>query len=109
MNKIIDPFTVNLPHLDLHGETTWSSEVLINNFIRDNLILHNYQIVIIHGKSTGILREEFNIPAVGDIRRVLVALSETEHLVMELFNYSNIPYLRLVHLVLQDNYFLLLM
>ena len=39
------------------------------------------------GGSTGILREEFNIPAVGDIRRVLVALSETEPLVMELFNY----------------------
>ena len=39
------------------------------------------------GKSTGILREEFNIPAVGDIRRVLVALSETEPLVMDLFNY----------------------
>ena len=39
------------------------------------------------GKSTGILREEFNMPAVGDIRRVLVALSETEPLVMELFNY----------------------
>lgn len=39
------------------------------------------------GSSTGILREEFNIPAVGDIRRVLVALSETEPLVMKLFNY----------------------
>ncbi len=39
------------------------------------------------GKSTGILREEFNIPAVGDIRRVLVSLSETEPLVLELFNY----------------------
>lgn len=39
------------------------------------------------GRSTGILREEFNIPAVGDIRRVLVALSETEPLVMDLFNY----------------------
>lgn len=39
------------------------------------------------GKSTGILREEFNIPAVGDIRRVLVALSETEPLVRDLFNY----------------------
>lgn len=39
------------------------------------------------GKSTGILREEFNIPAVGDIRRVIVALSETEPLVMDLFNY----------------------
>ena len=39
------------------------------------------------GKSTGILREEFNIPAVGDIRRVLVSLAETEPLVMDLFNY----------------------
>lgn len=40
-----------------------------------------------NGRSTGLLREEFNIPAVGDIRRVLVALSETEPLVMDLFNY----------------------
>jgi len=39
------------------------------------------------GRSTGILREEFNIPAVGDIRRVLVSLSETEPLVMDLFNH----------------------
>ena len=39
------------------------------------------------GRSTGVLREEFNIPAVGDIRRVLVALSETEPLVMDLFNH----------------------
>lgn len=39
------------------------------------------------GKSTGRLREEFNTPAVGDIRRVLVSLSETEPLVEELFNY----------------------
>lgn len=39
------------------------------------------------GRSTGVLREEFNIPAVGDIRRVLIALSETEPLVKELFNY----------------------
>lgn len=39
------------------------------------------------GNSTGVLREEFSIPAVGDIRRVLIALSETEPLVMKLFNY----------------------
>ncbi len=39
------------------------------------------------GSSTGVLREEFNIPAVGDIRRVLIALSETEPLVTDLFNY----------------------
>ena len=39
------------------------------------------------GKSTGVLREEFNIPAVGDIRRVLAALSETEPLFGELLEY----------------------
>ena len=39
------------------------------------------------GRSTGKLREEFHIPAVGDIRKVLVSLSETEPLVEELLNY----------------------
>ena len=39
------------------------------------------------GKSTGKLRREFNVPAMGDIRRVLIALSETEDVVGELVNY----------------------
>ena len=39
------------------------------------------------GSSTGRLREEFNTVAVGDIRRVLVSLSETEPLIEELMNY----------------------
>lgn len=39
------------------------------------------------GRSTGRLREEFKTPAVGDIRQVLVALSETEPLVEKLLNY----------------------
>lgn len=39
------------------------------------------------GKSTGKLRQEFNIPAVGDVRRVLIALSETEDIVEKLVNY----------------------
>ena len=39
------------------------------------------------GKSTGRLRREFNTIAVGDIRKVLVSMSETEPLVEELFNY----------------------
>ncbi len=39
------------------------------------------------GKSTGKIREEFNIPAVGDIRRVLIALAETEDIVERLVNY----------------------
>ena len=39
------------------------------------------------GKSTGILRKEFNVPAVGDIRRVLISLAETEEIVEQLINY----------------------
>lgn len=40
-----------------------------------------------NGKSTGRLRNEFHTPAVGDIRRVIISLSETEPLVEKLFNY----------------------
>ena len=39
------------------------------------------------GGSTGILRNEFDILAVGDIRKVLVALSQTESSVEELLNH----------------------
>lgn len=39
------------------------------------------------GKSTGILRKEFNIPAVGDLRRVIISLAETEPLIEKLLNY----------------------
>ena len=38
------------------------------------------------GKSTGKLRKEFNIPAMGDIRRVMISLSETEPLMEKLLN-----------------------
>ena len=39
------------------------------------------------GRSTGILREEFNIPAVGDLRNVLASLSKEEPLVEQLLQY----------------------
>lgn len=39
------------------------------------------------GKSTGRLREEFHMPAVGDIRKVLISLSENEDEVRKLFDY----------------------
>lgn len=39
------------------------------------------------GKSTGKLREEFDIPAVGDLRHVITALSETEPLFQKLLEY----------------------
>ena len=39
------------------------------------------------GSSTGRLREEFNVPAVGDIRKVLVSLSHDSEEVNKLFHY----------------------
>lgn len=39
------------------------------------------------GKSTGQIRQEFNTPALGDIRRVLASLSETEPLFEQVINY----------------------
>ena len=58
MNRIIrDPFTVNLPHLDIHGETTLTCIAPINSFINDNFKLRNKKIIIVHGKGTGALRK----------------------------------------------------
>lgn len=56
MNKYEDPFLVNLPHLDLHGEFVDSAIVLVDDFINDNIKLKNYKIVIIHGKGSNILK-----------------------------------------------------
>lgn len=39
------------------------------------------------GSSTGRLREEFHTPAVGDIRKVLISLSNNEEAVSKLFDY----------------------
>ena len=39
------------------------------------------------GKSTGRLREEFNTPAVGDIRKVIVALAEKDSVFGDVINY----------------------
>ena len=49
------------------------------------------------GVSSGRLREEFNIMAVGDIRRVIVALSETEPLFEDLLNLIIYLNLKLLH------------
>jgi len=57
MKKIVDPFLVNLPHLDLHGEASFSASYLINTFINDNVKLNNKKLVIIHGKGSGTLRK----------------------------------------------------
>lgn len=58
MNRIIrDPFTFNLPHLDIHGETSATCIAPINSFIKDNLHLRKKKFVIVHGKGKRILKK----------------------------------------------------
>ena len=46
-----------LPTLDLHNEIVPVSKVLIKNFIIENYETKNLNVVIIHGKSTNILKK----------------------------------------------------
>ena len=58
MKKIlVDPFTVNLPTLDLHGEISTLAPNLINTFINDSYKMHYPKVVIIHGKGSGIIKK----------------------------------------------------
>ena len=57
MNRIIkDPFTCNLPHLDIHGETTLTCVAVINSFLKDNITMGKKKVIIIHGKGSGALK-----------------------------------------------------
>ncbi|MGN1378951.1 MAG: Smr/MutS family protein [Bacilli bacterium] len=47
-----------IPKLDLHGEIVSMVEVLVNDFIKENILLKNKYALIIHGKSTNILTKE---------------------------------------------------
>ena len=58
MKKIIDPFTVNLPSIDLHGFDRVLARIKTEEFINDNVKLKNKQIIIIHGIGEGILKDE---------------------------------------------------
>lgn len=50
--------TSKTPKLDLHGEVESMVEVLVNSFIKENILLKNDTIIIIHGKSTNILTKK---------------------------------------------------
>lgn len=55
LNEVID--YRNLPTLDLHNEIKDVSKILIKEFINENYKLKRYNLVIIHGKSTNILKK----------------------------------------------------
>ena len=45
------------PTIDLHGEYSFSAEVLTKEFINDNINLGKKRLCIIHGIGTGILKD----------------------------------------------------
>lgn len=53
-----NPFLNILPSIDLHGYTREMIYVPVSEFINDNIKLHNYKILIVHGKGEGILKKE---------------------------------------------------
>ena len=58
MKERINPFTYNLPIIDLHGEDRVNARIRTMEFINDNIKLKNKKIVIIHGKGSGIIKNE---------------------------------------------------
>ena len=44
---LVDPFTVNLPTLDLHGETRETMIAPLNSFLDENIKLRNQNVIII--------------------------------------------------------------
>ncbi len=45
------------PSIDLHGYDRETARVAIEDFIKDNIIMKNKYIVVIHGIGSGIIRE----------------------------------------------------
>lgn len=50
--------TSKTPVLDLHNEIESMVEALVNQFIKDNVLMRNEVVLIIHGKSGHIVRNE---------------------------------------------------
>lgn len=57
MKKVYhDPFTYNYPHLDLHGETYETMTYPLESFIKDNYIMQNRFIIVIHGRHGNVVK-----------------------------------------------------
>jgi len=47
----------NLPTLDLHGMDSVTSKIRFNEFVKDNIILKNRELLVVHGVGLGIIRD----------------------------------------------------
>lgn len=85
LNIIVTGDTMNKKVVVLGGGTGMST--LLRGLKRFPVDITAIVSVCDDGMSTGRLRKEFNTIAVGDIRKVIIALSETEPLFEKLLNY----------------------
>ncbi len=53
-------FIDSLPSIDLHGYDSDYARIKINEFIKDNYIMGNQNVVIVHGIGSGIIRKTTN-------------------------------------------------
>lgn len=53
-------FVDNLPSIDLHGFDRDSARVKVLEFINDNIKMKNEIICIVHGRGTGIVKNEIH-------------------------------------------------
>lgn len=56
MRKTDNPFISIFPSVDLHGLTGLEAMIKTKEFINDSLKLRNYDIIIIHGKGSGVVK-----------------------------------------------------
>ena len=49
-------FVDSLPTLDLHGYDALYAQIKINEFIKDNYLMGNSNLVIVHGIGSGVIR-----------------------------------------------------
>ena len=58
MKRINDPFTYYYEKVDLHGMTKVEAIIKVNEIITDCIKLKKYDIMIVHGKGTGVIKKE---------------------------------------------------
>ena len=57
MKKIDNPFLALYQTIDLHGYDSISAIIKVKEFITDSLHLRYYDLIVIHGKGSGILKK----------------------------------------------------
>ena len=57
MSKTNDIFLDILPSIDLHGYDRESARVALNDYILENKLLNNKELLIIHGIGEGIIKD----------------------------------------------------